>query len=1157
MLRPLLIIGVGGSGGKTIRAMKQALTRKLEAARYEGGIPAAWQFLQIDTTIDGISFPAPMLRADEYHCVVPSGAGFNDILMSITSKGTLADQQSMLAGWGVQNSSSPIATSPSQMRAIGRQVGVADSAFTLAAIRSAISKMQAPTAFAELASVARALGGEAPSPTPQAFIISSLAGGSGSGMFMDVAELLKRAIDKNWAQEAVALLYTADVFRSIGAAGNHVAKNSLGVMNELIASKWVGISERSEHLYSKLGVLRGNPLEAQSYGCKLNLLFGAESSSYSYFPVGPGGSMDDIFLNVGEALAGAASNDKISDFLLNITIISRIGERPVLDISGLAPESVNDKNTPPIAAGIGFGQLTIGANRIVDYVADAMTRVQVEQLLWPEFDSTLLKKGASVTVVELIQEKSDQVWPKFLIESGLDQRGSENQIFAALLPDQLQELIRQTIGDLIEKNISETPQSIASFSKSVWSAWETESDTFLKFIKSEIDGRAQTWVPEIQEKLLDLVATDLVSNGYAVLINLTERLEKELRDYVIPLFIRDHATFANAVRHVDQWAFGTRLAELADGLSGVSNQNSAFLEKTTSSLSRLLECHVNAYVSDLAASLVEDLLSFFFEPLKNRLAESRFSLNLQQRETISPNGSRNDYPEFPAWGSGVVPSRYKPMAIEQILVDYTDYESTYEFYASKDSGGAPAFKQSVSSALLGKKLNSLPGDRNDQTLITVVSPWTSSVRDGKAQTDSALSKPDWKFHTDLAELSENNRRWLRVRDSSFGKFTDMSIRDFVLALGESPVIRAARELKFQYAFLAMIRMASPSIKLNLRAVSKFVAAPRGGSGYETILESSRIPFAIDSNVGQTCVGVLQQFGVDLWSPAFKSTWFDAGSKASTMFAVATHRDSLPAWAFESLTEPILEQVAQSKNNPQTWDQFWDGRRSRPLVEAIPFETEMRRSIITGWFISRLFGMSVVESVPAGRTARVWNPTLEVPGWSTFPNPLLPTHREDEKRQWVLPQLLVSAGIALAEFGKSGDPEFIYGYRLLKYLGREVTTPFLGRDKWDGRGTGDALPTGAISRSTYINDWITTGRKPDDSLEVMPALKSELEQQPDRRGALIATVEKVRAQYSAIWVDYSSVEWQKLPETWELKEDIDLALSDIIDYAKEIRNRNYS
>jgi len=73
MLTPLLIIGLGGSGGKTIRAMKQTLSRKLESAHYTDGLPAAWQFLQIDTTIDGVDYPAPMLPADEVHSVVPPG----------------------------------------------------------------------------------------------------------------------------------------------------------------------------------------------------------------------------------------------------------------------------------------------------------------------------------------------------------------------------------------------------------------------------------------------------------------------------------------------------------------------------------------------------------------------------------------------------------------------------------------------------------------------------------------------------------------------------------------------------------------------------------------------------------------------------------------------------------------------------------------------------------------------------------------------------------------------------------------------------------------------------------------------------------------------------------------------------------------------------
>jgi hypothetical protein len=1201
MLRPLLIIGVGGSGGKTLRAMKQALTRKLESARYEGGIPAAWQFLHIDITYDGIGFPAPMLPLDEFHCVVPN-IFWDEIVTSITKTGTPADQQNLWAGWGTPPLPVKYSIDRPNGRALGRLFGVADSAETLKAIQSAISKMQAPTALAELTSVARALGGEAPkNSAPQAFIISSLAGGSGAGMFMDVAELLKRATNQNWAQEAVALLYTADVFRSLGAAGSHVAKNSLGVMNELIASKWVGISERSELLYSKLGLVAGNPFGDQSYGCKLNLLFGAESSSHTFHRADSDvGGMDDILLNVGEALAGAISDDEISDFFLEIAVMSLFGNRnsPQLDISGLAPESVNFDYPTLTAAGIGFGQMTLGADRVVNYVADAMTRAQIEKLLWPELDPMILKQGVSPS--ELVQEKSDRVWPNFLIESGLDQRGSQNQITDALFPDQLQDRIKQYVDGLIKKNVTPNPVPIATFTRAVWSEWENELDAFLEILKSEMSSKSQVWVPEIQEKIRNLVAHELAQNGYAVLTNLSERLELELREHVIPELMRDHSEFANALSGFDRRVFEVRTAEIADGLVGVSTQNGGFIEKLSSTLGRVLELHVNSYVSNLAASLVEDMFSSFIDPVKNQLSDSRMSLNVQVRQPTTPSGSRNIFPEFPVWGSGGVPIRYKSRTMERILVDYADYESTYEFYASKDLSGAPAFQQSASSALLGKKLNQLPGDKYEQTLISVGNRWTTSMRDERTQADSALSKSDWKFHTDMGELSENNRRWLRFRDSSFGRFTDMSIRDFVLALGETPVIRHTREVEFNNAFREMIRMASPFVTLNLPAVSKFVAAPFGGSAYRIMLKSSKIPFAIDSNIGKSCVDVLQQQGYNPNEPWFDAQWFDTGSKASTMSAVATHIDSLPAWAFASLTEPILEQVAQSKNNAGRWEEFWDGRRSRPLVECIPFETEMRRSIITGWFIARLFGLIEIDydkkttrelvdkrmspevasflrgqgldvevsvgqkeeviQTPAssslwGRSVRAWNPTLEVPGWSNFPNPLLPTHHADERRQWVLPQLLVSAGIALAEFGKSGDPDFIYGYRLLKYLGREVTTTLDGRDQWDGRGSGDALPTGAISQSTYIKDWVTTGRTPDDSLEVMPLLTSELDEQPDRRVALIATVEKVRAQYAAIWVDYSSVEWQKLPETWELKEDIDLALSDIIEYVKALHEGN--
>jgi hypothetical protein len=195
----------------------------------------------------------------------------------------------------------------------------------------------------------------------------------------------------------------------------------------------------------------------------------------------------------------------------------------------------------------------------------------------------------------------------------------------------------------------------------------------------------------------------------------------------------------------------------------------------------------------------------------------------------------------------------------------------------------------------------------------------------------------------------------------------------------------------------MLALAQPLILLNPNALSHILAASDGQKANTNMLRSNKIPLAASSNVGQACTRVLQQSGFNPADPSFDQDWFDAGSNDSTMFAASTTQASLPAWAFASLTEPILEQVAQSKNDPKTWIQFWKGRRTRPLIESIPFETEMRRSMITGWFVATLFGMRKVETVPAGRTVQIWNPTLQTPGWSTFPSPLLNTHLEDNKR----------------------------------------------------------------------------------------------------------------------------------------------------------------
>ena len=1151
MLRPLLIIGTGGSGGKTIRAMKQALKRRLESARYEGELPSAWQFLQIDTTRDGIDFPAPMLPDDEFYRVVRRGDDFASVLGRITTTGTLSEQQTMLAGWGIPKSSIAITDGAGQIRAIGRQAGVSDSKGTLDALRNAIGKMSGPAADGELQAVARALGVDKTSPEPRAFIISSLAGGSGAGMFMDVAELLKRAVDQAWASETISFLYTSEVFESLKAAGANISKNSLGAMNEMTASKWVGLSEQTHQLYGKLGLANSANSKEGEFGCAGNILVGSRNKTGVDLALGADAAgMDEVFLTIGEALAGALTNGSISEFFFNQAFVNITQTRASIDKSGLAPDPGAAKahvNPTFAAAAIGFGQLSLGSDRIVAYVADAMTKRQVKTLLYPDLNPEELKDG--VTKQDLVELAKKQIWPNFLATSGLSEKGSQNQIIDEIFPEDWEADSKKFVTSLVNSSVSDKQVPLDKFIKDLWQKWDEDNEEAIKVLNEKIEVRARAWVPAIQQKFRDQVANELTQSGYYVVSSLVQELYDQLKDEVVAELKDEHKKFASGVQNFDQSFFVGKIREMADGITGVSKQNTAFVEKVKSFLTKVPQFQVQSYVFDLSASLVTDLLQGFLEPMIQSLNDARFELQRDQKATMLGN-RKNPYPAFPDWGSGDVPKHYLPRSIERILIDPTNFESIYEFYASKDTGGNPPFQQSITYSLLGLTMNTLKGERNEQTLIQVATPWITSVRDAQDHKGASSSRANWKFQTDLEVLTERNRKWLKNPDSAFGKFTTMSIRDFVKADGESPNERDSREDRFVAEYGAMMSLAQPLAKFNTEAF-KYIDSV-GVEAPDAILpKSSKIPFKHDSRVGIACTSILKNLGVDVGEGAFAGKWFDQGENQTSMYATSTTSSSLPAWAFASLTEPILEQVAQAKNAAGTWIQFWEGRRSRPLPEAVPFETQIRLSIIAGWFISTLFGLREIKPLAVGRTVEIWNPTLQKPGMSLFPSPLLNTHISDNKREnWVLPQLLTSAGIALAEFGKTGRAEHLHGYRLLKYLGREVTTRRTNRDAWDDNGSGDLLPTGQKSQSTFLADWLATGQKPAEGRELIGLLTKNLQENPDRQQAMLNTIEQIRNEYKQNWASLTATPWYDIPETWELREDIDLVLDDIRDFVQE-------
>lgn len=61
------------------------------------------------------------------------------------------------------------------------------------------------------------------------------------------------------------------------------------------------------------------------------------------------------------------------------------------------------------------------------------------------------------------------------------------------------------------------------------------------------------------------------------------------------------------------------------------------------------------------------------------------------------------------------------------------------------------------------------------------------------------------------------------------------------------------------------------------------------------------------------------------------------------------------------------------------------------------------------------------------------------------------------------------------------------------------------------------------------------------------LTSRLTPGDNRAEALKATLLELSEQYKHAWDEFKLSYWSEMPETWELKDDIDLALHDIHNY----------
>lgn len=1036
MLHPFLFIGLGGSGGKTLRTLHADLEHRLAEVGYEGRWPSCWQFLHIDvpTVADGSEPDLPsQLDEKDYVGLVGRMIDYPTIDDSLVQGGS-ATQSVLrnLLGWRPDpvKVTVPVARGAGQHRVLGRAITLANLHAVAEAIRRATQALHGPQLTADLAAVSRAFGAEVldTAPGPEVVIVTSLAGGSGSGAFLDVCDVL-RAVGGAFADESFALLYAPDVFAHLPPDNRKgVQANALASLCELMAGFWDGEPREDDFaVLQSHGIATGTP---RRRGPRFPFIVGTRNDRVSF------SHQNDVYRAMGKALAAWVVSEHLQQ-----TIKSYATGNWVLSADREDRTRLRAGTEEQPLGGIGFARVSLGRDNFVDYASERLARGAVERVLRQHLADRPADADPSHDVA--IEEAVTASVSAFLDASGLDERGEHrNQILDALRPTDRSERLEAATSTVHSALVSGRSKGMPS------RQWLTQAIELLReaqrrFADEEAvrrNERAREWVRAIQDRLVGLVARSVASHGAPVTERLLGRLSSEL-DQVLVELPDEEAKYRHWAQQLDELVSSV-LRPTNDAIGPDHPMLSQAIVKGVDCFDYVAEADLRR----LGRALVQDLRDGLITPLLEAVRAGRELL--LERERSSGNGDTM----VDRWPAGdVVPKRFHAAQNEFLLESPTDYPAIFRAQVTatatvEDPGGAEA--ELVRSTIVGSR----PAEPDRQSLVEVQHGWVPAVPELQAAFGTA-ARARFVLRVEPVEILERARRLVQDPETPIGVFVGASLRDHLDPAKAEPAELARRLERFHDAFVQALQTSAPLVNVDPKVLSRVHDLKEVKVNYLF----TEIPFAPDTPGYQEVRKVLESRGQ--WDEEVKQAFADGPQSRIDVFSMLA--SAYNPVVFESIVGPIADEWSKRCAKPDPRAAFWHMRRARPLSTFVPVAPEVRAALIRGWFTARLLGQLQFDPVDRERMA-IFDPHRDalVP----FPHPLLgPPVYEDYER---LPAVLESMPVALVEFAEraaaDGDRALAPYWRL-----RELGT--------DGR---DGLRDYEIA-NTELGAWIARGTLPTD------------------------------------------------------------------------------
>lgn len=967
-LRKFLLIGLGGSGGKTLRLLRDDVGRRLHQLGYAGGIPSGWQMLWFDVP----SAPeesdvgvAPFPPTD-YHGLVSHNVSYQAVHNTLMAQGDLV--RGGLANWQPSPPSSvdvPLSTGAGQFRAIGRIVSLRSMAGVAARIRRAVGELDSKETTTELEAIARLLpgasdgsddkdqdtGARPQQADPIAVVISSIAGGTGAGALMDVCDLLRETTGAgSWGGDSIGILYAPDVFGDLSAISTGgVQPNALATLSEVMAGYW---SEENPGIYESalFAAASAGGLTAMRRGPARPLLIGSSNGEVRF------GSHNDVFQAIGRALGSWVMSPAVQEQMQNIIIGANYIQRAIAveSKSGILPQG---KPTPFSSAG--YASVDLGRDRFAIYATERLASGAVDRLLRQHEEGK--KIPLEMTSAEALTKAVDAFFGEFHERSGLDELGEKkNQLLDALRPEDRKKRLAAYRDQILEgatAGIAEdTPEN---WGERIALEKEGVTDRFLREEREALDRSVQAWVESFQVDYVKYVGETVARLGVPTVVRFLEKVASVLSEVAgeLPAEARVFMGYRSRYRENISAALQPSVGKL--------NANNPKVRKAAEEATNALYWRAEAELRDAAALIAADVSDGLILPLRETL--ERASGKLRGQEEPGQMGTTTYW----ARAEGPPPLRLEPSLNEFLLTPVAQFPDEFERLIPLSVGEKKprdAEITAITEIILGE---------GDGFFIGSLGEWIPKNRDYRTNPDKAPAQAEFDVKILSADLLDRARKWVDSRERAVGAYVYEGLRDYLADSKDiPPQEQRRRQLLYADSLSSAMQTSRPLIDVDNGILQRLY--PTLEPGFARIM--SNLPFPRNHPARKVSQEILELNGVSNVSKRFSD------SRELKRIEVTTFLSSpyeLPV--FKSVVDPISRQW-QMRVAAGSTGVFWQWRRTRHLPDFVPLLSSVRIAMVKGWYTGR-----ILEHIDIEEDSSPVRITIKVPGSprnAEFPCPML-------------------------------------------------------------------------------------------------------------------------------------------------------------------------